>query len=203
MVDPSQLPDNAHFIALGHLHRPQRVKSAPSPTYYSGSPIAYSFSETEYSKVVYVVDAVPGRAAEVKEVYLKSGKPLKQWRAKKGIEEAIGWCEEGRDLNAWIDLEIHTDRILTVEEQKRLRELNPGIINIRPVVTDLKESTISFESREGKKIEELFKDYYRYRTGMEAASEMLETFLEVVNGDVREESEEILLGGEADETKVS
>jgi hypothetical protein len=38
---------------------------------------------------------------------------------------------------------------------------------------------------------------------MEAASEMLETFLEVVNGDVREESEEILLGGEADETKVS
>lgn len=203
MVDPSQLPDNAHFIALGHLHRPQRIKSSPSPTYYSGSPIAYSFSETEYSKVVYVVDAIPGRAAEVKEVYLKSGKPLKQWRAKNGIEEALGWCEEGRDLNAWIDLEIHTDRVLTVEEQKRLRELNPGIINIRPVVTDSKESIISFESREGKKIEELFKDYYRYRTGMEAASEMLETFLEVVNGDVREESEEILLGGEADETKVS
>jgi len=203
VVDPGRLPDNAHFIALGHLHRPQRIKSAPSPTYYSGSPIAYSFSETDYSKVVYIVDAIPGKAAEVKEVYLSSGKPLKQWRAKNGIEEALSWCEEGRDRNAWIDLEIHTDRAITTEEQKKLRELNPGIINIRPVVTGEKESAISFESREGKKVEELFRDYYRYRTGMEAASEMVETFLEVINGGTEENYEEVPVGGEAVETQVS
>lgn len=202
-VDPRQLPGNAHFIALGHLHRPQRIKSAPAPTYYSGSPIAYSFSETDYSKVVYIVDAIPGRDAAVREVYLRSGKPLKQWRAKNGIEEALRWCEEGRDLNAWIDLEIHTDRALTLEEQKKLRELNPGIINIRPVVTDEKESIISFERREGKRIEELFKDYYRYKTGMEAAEEMLSTFLEVVNGEMEGEEVEMLLGGEDIETQVS
>ena len=203
VVDPCQLPDNAHFIALGHLHRPQKIKSAPSPTYYSGSPIAYSFSETDYSKVVYIVDATPGKESKVKEVYLNSGKPLKQWRAKNGIEEALRWCEEGRDLNTWIDLEIYTDRALTLEEQKKLRELNPGIINIRPVITDEKESIISFESREGKKIEELFKDYYRYKTGMEAAEEMLETFIEVVNGGMEEEQVEILLGGEGVETQTS
>ena len=203
VVDPCQLPDNAHFIALGHLHRPQRIKSAPSPTYYSGSPIAYSFSETDYSKLVYIVEAVPGKEAEVKEIYLNSGKPLKQWRAKNGIEEALSWCEEGRDLNAWIDLEIHTNRALTLEEQKKLRELNPGIINIRPVIIDEKESIISFESREGKRIEDLFKDYYRYKTGMEAAEEMLETFLEVVNGDMELEYEEMPLGGEGIETQAS
>jgi exonuclease SbcD len=203
VVDPGRLPDNAHFIALGHLHRPQRIKSAPSPTYYSGSPIAYSFSETEYSKAVYIIDAVPGKESEVKEVYLNSGKPLKQWRAKKGIEEALKWCEEGRDLNTWIDLEIYTDRALTLEEQKKLRELNPGIINIRPVITDEKESIIAFESREGKKIEELFKDYYRYKTGMEAAEEMLETFIDVINGPGEEEEAEMLLGGEDIETQVS
>ncbi|MHB1392757.1 MAG: exonuclease SbcCD subunit D [Clostridia bacterium] len=203
VVDPCLLPDNAHFIALGHLHRPQRIKSSPSPTYYAGSPIAYSFSETDYSKMVYIVDAVPGKASEIKEVYLSSGKPLKQWKAKNGIEEALSWCEEGRDLNAWIDLEIHTDRALTLEEQKKLRELNPGIINIRPVVKDEKDSVISFESREGKRIEELFKDYYRYKTGMEAAEEMLETFLEVVNGEVEGNNEEILLGGEDIETQIS
>jgi exonuclease SbcD len=202
-VDPSQLPDNAHYIALGHLHRPQRIKSAPSPTYYSGSPIAYSFSETDYSKVIYIVDAAPGKESEVKEIFLNSGKPLKQWKAKNGIEEAMSWCEEGRDLNAWIDLEIHTDRALTLEEQKKLRELNRGIINIRPVVADEKESVISFESREGKRIDELFKDYYRYKTGMEAASDMLATFLDVVNGDVEGGHEEIILGGVDDETQVS
>ncbi|HOE56613.1 MAG TPA: exonuclease SbcCD subunit D C-terminal domain-containing protein [Bacillota bacterium] len=202
VVDPGQLPD-AHFIALGHLHRPQRIKSAPSPAYYSGSPIAYSFSETDYSKVVYIVDAFPGKESEVREVYLNSGKPLKQWRAKNGIEEALRWCEEGRDRNAWIDLEVYTDRALTMEEQKKLRELNPGIINIRPVIADEKESTISFESREGKNIEELFRDYYRYKTGMAAAEELLATFLETVNGDMEKESDETMLGGEDIETQVS
>lgn len=203
VVDPGRLPGNAHFIALGHLHRPQRIKSAPSPTYYSGSPIAYSFSEIDYSKVVYLVEAVPGKEAEIKEVYLTSGKPLKQWKARGGIEEALRWCEEGRDLNAWIDLEIHTDRALTMEEQKRLRELNPGIINIRPVVVSEKESIISFDRREGKNIEELFRDYYRHRTGMEAAEELVETLLEVINGDLDEESEELQLGGEGFEAQVS
>ena len=203
VVDPCRLPDNAHFIALGHLHRPQRIKSAPSPTYYSGSPLAYSFSETDYSKVVYIVDAVPGRESEVKEVYLNSGKPLKQWKAKNGIMEALRWCEEGRDMNAWIDLEVYTDRVLTLEEQKLLRELNPGIINIRPVVTDEKESIIDFESREGKKIEELFRDYYRYKTGMEAAEEMMESFLEVINDNQEDDLEEIQPGGEESEAQVS
>ncbi len=203
VVDPSRLPGNAHFIALGHLHRPQRIKNAPSPTYYSGSPIAYSFSETDYSKVVYIVDAIPGKESQVKEVFLSSGRPLKQWKAKNGIEEALRWCQEGKDPNAWIDLEIHTDRVLTMEEQKKLRELNPGIINIRPVVADEKESVISFESREGKRIEELFKDYYRYKTGMEAAEEMLETFIEVVNGGIEEDNEIVLNGGEGIETQVS
>ncbi len=28
-VDPAVLPKNAHFVALGHLHRPQRVNPAP------------------------------------------------------------------------------------------------------------------------------------------------------------------------------
>lgn len=202
-VDPSRLPDNAHFIALGHLHRPQRIKSAPSPTYYSGSPIAYSFSETDYSKLVYIVDASPGEDSEVEEVYLSSGKPLKQWRAINGTEEALRWCEEGRDLNAWIDLEVYTDRALTLDEQKKLRELNPGIINIRPVIADEKESIISFESREGKSIEELFEDYYRYKTGMEISEELLASFLEAVNDDIEEGSDEMLPGGEGIETQVS
>lgn len=203
MVDPCLLPDNAHFIALGHLHRPQKVAAALSPAYYSGSPLAYSFSETGYSKAVFVIDAVPGRTPDIKEIYLNSGKPLKQWKAVNGIEEALKWCEEGRDSNAWIDLEIHTDRVLTLEEQKRLRELNPGIINIRPVAVGEKEAEIASETREGKRIDELFMDYYRYRTGMEAAEELMETFLEVVNFSGEDDSEDALLGGEGIETQIS
>lgn len=178
-VHPEVLPGKAHFAALGHLHRPQKVKNAPCPAYYSGSPLAYSFSEAEYSKALYVIDAVPGEQAQIKEIYLCCGKPLRRWEAKNGIDEAMSWCEEGRDANAWIDLEVYTDRPITAEEQKRLRELNPGIINIRPRIITGAGAVESCESRETKRIDDLFREYYRHKTGLEVSDELLGAFLDV------------------------
>lgn len=197
-VDPSVLPAQAHYVALGHLHRPQKVGGTHCPAYYSGSPLAYSFSEAGYSKAVYLIDAVPGMPAEIREIPVSSGRPLRRWTAKNGIEEAISWCEEGKDSGAWIDLEVHTDRILTVEEQKRLRELNPGILNIRPVIrTDIQEESV-FENRESRKLDELFKEFYRHRVGLEASEELLSVFLDVLNRE-----EEKADGGEGIASQVS
>jgi len=196
-VDPGILPPNAHFIALGHLHRPQRVKGSLCPAYYSGSPIAYSFSEADYSKALYLIDAFPGCSAEIKEIYLNCGKPLKRWKAINGIEEALRWCEEGKDANAWIDLEVYTDRVLTIEEQKKLRELNPGIVNIRPVIKTEETDIAGCEGRETKKIDVLFKEYYKHRTGTEISEELMSIFLEVLNSNEEED------GGERFASQVS
>lgn len=43
-----------HYIALGHIHKPYRI-SKDSPAYYSGSPVALSFSENEDHKQVNIV----------------------------------------------------------------------------------------------------------------------------------------------------
>lgn len=180
-VIPDVIPEKAHYAALGHLHRPQEIRGTVCPSFYSGSPLAYSFSETDYSKAVMVVDAVPGQKAVVTPVYLDCGKPLKRWFADQGIEQAIRWCEEGRDQNAWIDLEIVTDRPFTAEEQKMLRELHTGIINIRPRIKADDTVTFALDSREGRKIDELFSDYYKYRMGVEIPDELMNAFLEVIN----------------------
>ncbi len=200
-VDPGVLPAKAHFVALGHLHRPQEIKGAPCPAYYSGSPLAYSFSEADYSKAVYIIDAVPGKKAEINAVYLNCGKPLRRWVAEEGIGQAIQWCEEGRDQNAWIDLEIVTERVFTVEEQKRLRTLHPGIINIRPKLKAEVSEVLSPQSREGRKIDELFKDYFKYRMGLEISQELMGAFIEVLNDE--DESGNLMDGGAADETEAS
>lgn len=195
-VDPAVLPSKAHFIALGHLHRPQRIKDAPCPAYYSGSPLAYSFSESDYSKAIYIIDAKPGKESEIKEVYLDCGKPLRRWKAVEGIEQALKWCEEGKDSNAWIDLEVHTDRALTMDEQKRLRELNPGILNIRPVLKQETIATDGYENRENKKIDELFKDYYKHEKGMEISEELIATFLDVLTDEESANEEVASTGGD-------
>jgi len=182
-VSPDVLPQKAHYAALGHLHRPQQIKSAPCPAFYAGSPLSYSFSEAEYSKAVYVIDAKPGQAADVTPVYIDCGKPLRKWVATEGIGQAIKWCEEGRDSNALIDLEILTDRVFTAEEQKTLRSLHSGIINIRPRFKTQETETSTFESREGRKIDELFRDFYKTRMGVEIPEELMSAFLEIVNED--------------------
>lgn len=47
------------YIALGHIHKPQKVNAAV-PTYYSGSPIPLSFSERKDEKRVLLLDTSEG-----------------------------------------------------------------------------------------------------------------------------------------------
>ncbi|MDT0645075.1 exonuclease SbcCD subunit D C-terminal domain-containing protein [Zunongwangia sp. F260] len=50
-----QFGDYFSYIALGHIHKPQKV-SAAVPTYYSGSPLQLSFSERKDDKRVLLID---------------------------------------------------------------------------------------------------------------------------------------------------
>lgn len=102
-VDPSSLATGAQYTALGHLHRAQAVKG-DGVIRYSGSPLAYSFSEAGQSKSVTMVDLAPGGAAQVEEVLLTSGRPLVRWQARGGLAEVYRWLDEGvihRLLSTW------------------------------------------------------------------------------------------------------
>jgi len=54
-IEANQFGNYFSYIALGHIHQPQQVKS-PIPIYYSGSPIQLSFSERKDQKRVLVID---------------------------------------------------------------------------------------------------------------------------------------------------
>ncbi len=69
------LPATANYVALGHLHRPQKVISA-SPTYYCGSPLQMDFGETRQTKQVNIVELTPGVPGKVTGVPLSAGWPL-------------------------------------------------------------------------------------------------------------------------------
>ncbi|HBQ64683.1 MAG TPA: exonuclease sbcCD subunit D [Clostridiales bacterium] len=189
-VDPGRLPVKAHFAALGHLHRPQAVSGAACPAVYSGSPLAYSFSEAEHTKAVYRIDAEPGLPAEITPLYLDCGRPLRRWVAEQGVEQALKWCRDGRDANAWVDLEIVTDRVLTAEEQRSLRALHSGIIQVRPRIRGDSGEAALPESREGRKIDELFREYYRFRMGGEIPEELMQAFVEILSEEEEDAGDE-------------
>ena len=55
-VPDDAFPPDAHYVALGHLHRRQSLP-APCPVHYCGSPIALDFGEQDNPSVVLVVEA--------------------------------------------------------------------------------------------------------------------------------------------------
>ncbi|WP_041352531.1 exonuclease SbcCD subunit D, partial [Bacillus subtilis] len=181
-VAAESLPADAAYVALGHLHRPQTIKRARTLARYSGSPLAYSFSEAGYAKSVTIVDAKPGEEATWQEVLLSSGKPLVKWKAANGLSEVYSWLDEGRDQNAWIDLEIRVADQLSLEEIHRLRKAHPGFIHIRPVFEEQNKERERIEVKHVS-IEDRFKKFYEKQTGGAVPDEeMVRLFLELASG---------------------
>jgi exonuclease SbcD len=78
-VPAAAFPAEAHYVALGHLHRRQSVPAA-CPVHYSGSPLRVDFGETESEPVVLVVEATPDTPARVTDVPITSARRLRTLR---------------------------------------------------------------------------------------------------------------------------
>ncbi|MBP3966195.1 exonuclease SbcCD subunit D [Paenibacillus lignilyticus] len=180
-VDPSALRIGAQYVALGHLHRPQRV-AGDETMRYSGSPLAYSFSEAGQAKSVTVFDAEPGKAVVPQEILLSSGKPLVSWNAKGGLAEVYSWLEDGRDTRAWIDLDVWMTEAMTLQHIQQLRKLHDGLIHIRPIYRESAGALESGErSREQLPAEELFRRFFAKQTGGgEPDDHTVQLFLELI-----------------------
>lgn len=188
-VEPSVLPKNAQYVALGHLHRPQRVKGTEVEAYYSGSPIQYSKSEISYSKCLYIVDVCAGEKAKIEEVYLKNYKPIEVWRCE-SIEEAMEKCRENSQRNLWVYLEIKTERVLLQSEIKELRRLKQDIVEILPIFSTHEKEEEAIDSIKEKSIDTLFKEFYIHQRQVEPTEEMMELFLSVMMGEEDEDAAE-------------
>lgn len=78
-MSATAFPADAHYVALGHLHRTQQVGGA-CPIWYSGSPLQVDFGEESHTKHVLVVEATPTTPARVEEVPISSGRQMRTLR---------------------------------------------------------------------------------------------------------------------------
>ena len=76
-IPPQAFPGHLTYVALGHLHRQQRVP-APAPVWYSGSPMQLDFGEVGDDKGVLLVEAEAGKPASVEGIPIESGTRLIQ-----------------------------------------------------------------------------------------------------------------------------
>ncbi|MEO7448782.1 MAG: exonuclease SbcCD subunit D [Humibacillus sp.] len=97
------------YAALGHLHGPQAPDSAPgSVVRYSGSPLRYSFSEQEHTKVVLLVDLDASGPARVTPVEIAQPRPMATLRGR--LEELLDSPAHTDAEQAWVRVTV-TDRV--------------------------------------------------------------------------------------------
>ena len=180
-VSPAAFPESAQYIAMGHLHRAQRIPHTVPHAYYCGSPIQYDKSEAAYAKCVYVAELHPGREAAVEKVYLRNYKPILLWKAS-SVEEAVAMCETGTE-NGWISLEIETDRPMASSEIKAMRTAQKDLIEITPVIRNTAGAGVpeGEAPAEDKSITEEFAAYYaQRRQGSAPGGAVMELFARLV-----------------------
>jgi exonuclease SbcD len=179
IIYSANIPDQIQYTALGHLHRMSRVDSVPCPVYYGGSPLSYSFAEANQKKYVMLIDAVPGKDVQVREVELTKGKKLLRKRAE-GMEDALQWLSENPDCLA--ELTMVTDTYLSAQERKQLSSAHNGIVTIIPEVKNA--AGLSSGSKKSidltRSMEELFTDYFRHAKGQEPNEELMALFTELL-----------------------
>jgi DNA repair protein SbcD/Mre11 len=150
-VPATVFPRNAHYVALGHLHRTQQV-IAPCPTRYSGSPLAIDFGEEENVCSVAVVDVSVDKAARVRDVPVTAALSLRTVR---------GTLEQLATVNlpdAWLRVLVRETPRVGLRED--VQELLPNALEVR-IDPDMipNQAGERMAQRAGRSPRELFGDY--------------------------------------------
>jgi exonuclease SbcD len=172
-------PERLQYVALGHLHRSQEVKGGKVPVFYSGSPLAYSFSESGQEKYVHVIDATPAKAVSVEKVELKKGRRLLR-KTFEEVAKAVDWLEENKE--AFTEITMRTNDFLTADQNKLLRDASENLVNIIPEPQNrIGQENQSERIDMNQSVSELFKKYFVETQEQEPNEEIMSLFNEILN----------------------
>ena len=174
------IPQQIQYVALGHLHRKQSVDENTCPVVYSGSPLAFSFSEANQDKYVILIEAESGKTATYRTIKLGKGRKLLRKRFD-AVAEAVEWLREHPDT--FVELTMVTETYLTSQERKQLYDTHDGIAAIIPEIKNMNllEDNNSKQIDLKKKIEDLFTDYFEHKHGQKPNQRLLNLFKEVLS----------------------
>jgi exonuclease SbcD len=168
-VAPHAIPATAQYVALGHVHRPQRVPGVAVPARYAGSLLQLDFGEAGQEKSLVVIDLEPGKPAKIEEIPFNAGRELVDVRGT--LEELNEFASNAGDAY----LRVH----LVCERPQ------PGLGDqVREILPNALEVRLEYERSNGEarvdltqlSPRQLFARYYAERYGAKADRELLDLF---------------------------
>jgi exonuclease SbcD len=153
-VPATAFPASAHYAALGHLHRPQKIAGA-CPIWYAGSPLQLDFGEVGDEKATLVINAAPGRPAEIRAEPIAAGRRL---RTVAGTMVELAGLAPTIDPDAYLKVIVRERAKAGLAED--VRQMLPGAVDVVVATPDALAGHGRPElSRSGRAPTELFSSY--------------------------------------------
>lgn len=172
-INAAFLPAHVHYVALGHMHKPQAIPGTKSQARYAGSILQMDFGEREQQKSVCLIDAHPGKPATVTTIDLTKGKALLR---RSGTAEAI-LAQASEFTNAWVEVVLEPDK-RTLELVDQVRAL-PGVLVLRfedPSGKEERKGETGNRRIGDRPATELFSDYYERKRKSKPDPQLLALF---------------------------
>ena len=123
-IPSSSFPGHLSYVALGHLHRQQKMPHGAA-VWYSGSPLQLDFGEVDDRKGVLIAEASPGLPAKVTTVPLTKGRRLVTLSGTLEQVVALGPTAEG----AYVKVEL--DEKARVGLADEVRAAIPDVVDVK------------------------------------------------------------------------
>ncbi|MCA0983090.1 exonuclease SbcCD subunit D [Halobacillus yeomjeoni] len=112
------------YVALGHLHQPQRVTA--DHIRYSGSILKYSFSEVNHQKSVTIVEMDEQGQTSFEKIPLH---PVRDFEIVEGFFEDLMDGNAAKDTNNYLHIRLLDDGQL-IDPMGKLRKIYPNILHL-------------------------------------------------------------------------
>ena len=172
---PAELFALFEYVALGHIHSPQKV--GRETVRYCGAPLKYSFSEAGQEKSITVVELKEKGSVDLRTIPLK---PLHDLRKIRGtyLEVTAKSFYENRDCEDYLQVTL-TDEEDVPDGMAKLRTIYPNLMRLE---YDNKRTRANAEVRAAERVEEkseleLFQEFYELQNN-QSMTKVQEQFVE-------------------------
>ncbi|HIE21174.1 MAG TPA: exonuclease sbcCD subunit D, partial [Acidimicrobiia bacterium] len=126
-IPASVFPGHLTYVALGHLHRLQRIPHAGA-IWYSGSPLQLDFGEVDDEKGALLIEAEPGLPARVTQVPHTAGRRLVTLRGT--LDQVLARADEVTD--AWVKVVLEEKGRVGLAEEVRRAIPSAVAVSVQP-----------------------------------------------------------------------
>lgn len=163
-VPAGLFPGHLSYVALGHLHRQQKMPHS-SAVWYSGSPLQLDFGEVADQKGALLVNAEPGRPASVEELPFSAGRRLMSIQG--SLEQVLARADETGD--AYVRVVLHESARVGLADE--VRKVIPNAVEV--ILESPHQPRKSVEKRQGLDPVDAFSRYLAERDAADQSVESL------------------------------